>query len=842
MTRFHAIIPILFFAVACTRIQPVSPDSPATPTEDVQDLTVAEETVVKFSAEYADRMDGTPGLRRLFPDAGEFEERHRAAGLHQWFVVTEDPVTKAGIPIQDLPGVELVEKSPSAEPCATGIPFNDPRGRGTQWHLYNDGTILGKFKKGADINVVPVWEKFTSGKRDVIVAVIDTGVDSSHPDLNGIVVPDGPNGSRNFINDYSSNPYVTKPDDNHASNVASIIAAINNNGVGGCGIAGGSDGHGGVRILSCQTIASGHSGNSPEALVWAADHGAVIANNSWSYTYDSEAQVPSTPNQAIRTAIDYFIKNAGFDARGNQSGPMAGGILFFAAGNKGWSRSQPAMYDRVIAVGAMGPAFERADYSNWGDWVDLCAPGGNKNAYGDNLAMIYGCGKNGAYTYMQGTSQACPMVAGVAALLVSHFGGEGFTNSQLKDLLMNGANTSVTKYQDKPIGPLVDAWNSFTYEDSPPPQVEDFSVYSGDGSIYFNWKVQYHGTNVVQTYYAAVSHNRDDIASFDPENVPESVTVLTVDTSGKTAGSVQNRPIYHLDTQGVYYCTMVSRAKNGQYSTPETILAVKMGGNTDPEIKMQSEPPYIVNCRQTLKLLCKVSDPDGDKVEVTTYDDETTAKWTKLSDDSYELELYGDPKQAGLHSTTISAEDGFGGNAELTIEYTIRPNIPPVASQRLQDMVIGESESISIVLDDYFSDENGDELSYKADSSTNFTTASVSGNTLTVKGGGAGVSEITVYASDGLASCKQSFFVLSQDGACRLSPNPVKSDLYISCRTPGTVDVTVRDILGRTVLTKTWSATPFYTDHVDMSGLVPGVYAVIVATAEGTEKTNVVKI
>lgn len=277
-----------------------------------QDLVVHQTTtVLRLSEAAADSLDGTSGLVRLFPDAGEFEERHRAAGLHRWFVVDEALGTKATEFVASLDGVELVEEVGEMEVCSAGIPFNDPEAW-HQWHLRNDGSLLSGFRKGADINVVPVWENFTAGSREVIVAVLDSGADPTHPDLKDVIVPEGPDGSRNFIKDFSSTPYKLYPE-RHGTHTSSIIAAANNNAYGCCGIAGGSDGTGGVRILSLQTIADGHSGgNSADAFVWAADHGAVIASNSWNYAYDTEDKVPSQASASIRTAIDYFIQYAGY--------------------------------------------------------------------------------------------------------------------------------------------------------------------------------------------------------------------------------------------------------------------------------------------------------------------------------------------------------------------------------------------------------------------------------------------------------------------------------------------------------------------------------------------------
>ena len=151
--------------------------------------------------------------------------------------------------------------------------------------------------------------------------------------------------------------------------------------------------------------------------------------------------------------MDYFIKYAGCDNLGEQlaSSPMKGGIVIFAAGNNGLENGAPANYDKVIAVGAITSDGARASYSNYGDFVDLCAPG----------SVIYSSIGGSRYSNMNGTSMACPHVSGVAALLVSQFGGKGFTAGMLKEKLLQGADYEAVA--GKQIGSLVDAYGAFMY-------------------------------------------------------------------------------------------------------------------------------------------------------------------------------------------------------------------------------------------------------------------------------------------------------------------------------------------------------------------------------------------
>lgn len=403
---------------------------------------------------------GITSLVRMFPDAGEFEARHREFGLHRWYKLSYYPVvpaTKAAASFSEIPGAMTVE-IPRKKHATASLPFDDPYAP-EQWNLCNSAQLKG-FVKGVDINVIPLWN-VTGGSRDVIVNVVDTGIDMDHEELQGVCIPAGSGGSRSFV--YGQEGYrITKG--SHGTHVAGTIAAISNNGKGISGIAGGLDGKGGVRILNSQIFHENDDdtetgGDDEAAIVWGADHGALISQNSWGYDYESEqeARTSGVP-RSFKSAVDYFIRNAGCDANGEQVGLMKGGIVVFAAGNEGWAYAHPADYEPVIAVGAIGPDGRRATYSNYGSWVDICAPGGEFDRFTDPMAMIL-APADGEYYYMAGTSMACPHVSGVAALLISALGGPGFTCDDLKEILLDGANGSYGS--SEMIGPLLDAYGSY---------------------------------------------------------------------------------------------------------------------------------------------------------------------------------------------------------------------------------------------------------------------------------------------------------------------------------------------------------------------------------------------
>lgn len=453
------------------------------------------------------------GMERLFADNG-CAERTRKAGLDLWYIIRfEGSAEQVAEDFGEIAGVNHVEiprkitkvgdvgrKSatpwrklmalPKAAP--SNYPFNDPL-FGGQWPLYNDGTINANAQAGADINVLPAWEK-TAGRSDVIVAVVDEGVEYTHPDLAGNMWSGI---GKNFCD--RDNDDITWGE-GHGTHVAGTIAAVSNNGIGISGIAGGTGGGNGAKIMSCEIFhpTDGHydanSNATADAIKYAADNGAVICQNSWGYaagalSYDQW----SSADRATKEAIDYFIRYAGMSPDGEtQTGPMAGGVVIFAAGNE-YSRlaSYPAAYDACISVASISCTYEAAWYTNYGSTVDICAPGGGDEANfvnlisydegynlstiptnlqnGDSFVYTYANGETETktidyvsstvgYGYMMGTSMACPHVSGVAALIVSQFGAPGFTNEQLKEKLFSTAR-DIDSYQ----GTIYNSWDRGTY-------------------------------------------------------------------------------------------------------------------------------------------------------------------------------------------------------------------------------------------------------------------------------------------------------------------------------------------------------------------------------------------
>lgn len=421
-------------------------------------------------------------MERTFPYAGKFEERTRKEGLHLWYDIwysDEVATTRAVSEITVLEGIEIVCPVPKIKlrniPAAselvesliqtsthgTEFPWNDPQ-FSKQWNLYNPGTESWQ-ARGADIRLSEVWTQYNGDPR-IIVAIVDEGIQWDHRDLAeniwtntkeepGNEIDDDENGYIDDIHgfNFAKGTAQIRPQ-NHGTHVAGIIGAANQNGTGVCGIAGGNGTpDSGVKIMCCQILDSpSDDTNSPAAIKYAADNGAVICQNSWGYT--------GKILPADQEAIDYFIKYAGCDNDGSQlpNSPLKGGIVLFATNNNDDSNpsdATPADYKKVIGVAAIGPDFKKGTYSDYGDYIDICAPGGRNRTFDE--AAIYSTISGNKHAYMAGASMACPHVSGVAALVIEKYGvgKQGFTADQLTEILLSTAY-DVDSYNPKYIGQM----------------------------------------------------------------------------------------------------------------------------------------------------------------------------------------------------------------------------------------------------------------------------------------------------------------------------------------------------------------------------------------------------
>lgn len=800
---------------------------------------------------YALKDLGIMNMERLFPDTGKFEARKRAEGLHLWYTIKFDEnqsITKAAGDLSCIPGIAVIDPVPeikivgnpvvteyvepsSIAPTASSSVFNDPMFE-KQWHYYNDGSASGS-QSGCDINVVPVWKTYTTGNPDVIVSIVDGGIDYTHEDLAENMWHD-PEDNRRVGFNFCTNNYAITPYD-HGTHVAGTVAAVNNNGIGVCGVAGGNAAAGepGVKLMSCQIFSNdGKSGSGASAIVWGADHGAVISQNSWGLTSPA-----STPD-ALKVAVDYFTKYAGFDENGKQVGPMAGGLVIFAAGNDDSIEPYGSDYETMLTVTSVGADYMRAYYSNYGDWCDIAAPGGDYTKGNQVLSTLPG----NQYGKMQGTSMACPHVSGVAALIVSKKGGQGFTNKALRDLLVNNT-TDISAYNRYYLGSgLVNAYKAIAGSGGKAPnKVSSFSVEQP-----FSNTVSFTATvpsdeddgkpNTIIIYFSEKPITSTDGLMFS------SFYVDNTKVGGKISGNITG-----LNFKTKYYFCAVACDLAGNKSPLSEVKSVITGDNHAPVIETSSPMEFTLKSFQSTTLNFEVTDPDGHYARVELNSGSIAETLDTLVMTSPKVRIEGVKAAPGTYNSSIVVTDSYGLSATKNFKYTILDNIEPKVVAKIPDQIFSsKSADLRLNEKDYFIDEDGESLSYKiTNSDESVVNVNYSKGIFYFTAMGYGYADITITATDARgASATQSFKVLVRDGneAVDIYPNPVSDFLYVRTSEEASASLKLTNMMGAAVYDKDITISPFNPAKVDVSSLAAGTYTVTLEYNGTTTTKTVVKL
>ncbi|HLD99422.1 MAG TPA: S8 family serine peptidase [Bdellovibrionota bacterium] len=319
----------------------------------------------------------------------------------------DEDVSKAVAILSAEPSVEYAEPNYMFYILDDGIP-NDPDLVKT-WGIHNTGQkdAAGQIgTPGSDIRVLPLWQQGFRGSRNIVAAVIDTGIQWDHPDLAanlysnpgeaGDLATNGQDDDGNgFVDDlhgwnFARNNKDSNDDHGHGSHCAGTIGGVGNNGIGVSGV------NWEVSLMPVKFLdASG--GGTLQAAIEAVNYARMMKVNLMSNSWGGSQFAQSLSDAVKRTeeAGIIFVAAAGNDGTNNDTGP-----------------SYPANFPfgNIISVAATDNKDSIANFSNWGvNSVHVAAPG----------VQVYSTVKGGKYAAFSGTSMATPHIAGISALLLS---------------------------------------------------------------------------------------------------------------------------------------------------------------------------------------------------------------------------------------------------------------------------------------------------------------------------------------------------------------------------------------------------------------------------------------
>ena len=295
------------------------------------------------------------------------------------------------------------------------------------------------------VSGLPVAWSLKNSAPNVTVAVLDTGIQTSHTDLQGIFVGGYDFCANSNCAQTDTNPQPDSTSDTHGTHVTGTLAAVGNNGKGVAGVL-----YGGAKIVPVKVFyqASFTTADAlAQAVRWAAGVQNVKTNDGKTLTNPNPAKIINlslgTPNQS--TTLEDAVKEA----------QAMGALLVAAAGNVGGnSLFYPARYSGVLAVGSVNSDFGRSCFSNYGSGLDIMAAGGdgfvqNSACSGRNNEAILSTFPGNDYGYEAGTSMATPVVAGVAALVLAQnpgFSAADVTNQLKKTAYFDAATMTANQY------------------------------------------------------------------------------------------------------------------------------------------------------------------------------------------------------------------------------------------------------------------------------------------------------------------------------------------------------------------------------------------------------------
>lgn len=558
---------------------------------------------------------GAESISPLFPHSAGKESLEKEFGLDRWFRLRFSSgvdITQKAHLLSERECVQSVEYNVRMKTFNVGkpLPFvplesGDPALKSiqaasfsdeylsSQWNYSNDGRVrngdsyVAEAYGGADINVSRAWT-LCAGSPEIVVAVLDEAVQWNHPDLEANMWNNPRAGEEregvdgvpyvgdlhgwNFVKNSADLDWTPLGSQGHGTHVAGTVAAVNNNSLGVCGVAGGSGSSDGVKIMSCQIFDGFKSAGVDavaQAFKYAADNGACIAQCSFGYEsgdFVNDASYSSL-HLAEVDAIRYFIATRNCSALG-------GGLVIASAGNDSGAMScYPAALKECISVTAFAVDGLPTYYTNYGPGCNISAPGGEIYTgskmrecceilstlptdpipdYDEQTLQPTGEYLPTDYGWMQGTSMSCPHVSGVAALGLSYAlkNGYSYTLDEFKSIFLSsvsGLDERIARVGSK--NSIVNEGGRWYYGQM---SLSPYVGQMGTGAV-DTWRLYMAMDGVPSVLAVTGKSQRLDISEYFGENA-ENLTYTSVKVldGGETALGLKEKPSMKYGKLSVY--------------------------------------------------------------------------------------------------------------------------------------------------------------------------------------------------------------------------------------------------------------------------------------------------
>ena len=706
--------------------------------------------------------------------------------------------------IKKDPNVKYVE--PDFEVSILQTLPNDP-GFGDLWGLHNTGQIGGI--PDADMDAPEAWD-IETGSSDVVIAVIDTGVDYNHEDLSanmwinpgeipGNGIDDDNNGYVDDVHgwDFCNSDSDPMDDHDHGTHCSGTIAAVGNNGVGIAGV------NWTAKIMAIKFLSAGGSGSTSDAILsvqyattMKLDYGipVIATSNSWG---------GGDFSQALEDAI---------------AEADAAGILFVAgAGNEGMNNDiypfYPANHNvpNVIAVAATDDADYLAWFSNYGAIsVDLAAPGVGI------LSTVIGNG----YSFSDGTSMAAPHVSGLVGLVKAQF--PGITHLEIKDRILGSVNPIPDLQGITVSGGRLNAWNALDADSIAPAEVTDLAV---TGSALSSVTLAWTATGNDGLTGTAGSYDVRYSTSFISDANWGMAAQAVGEPNPHVSGSMETFTVPGLSSDITYHFALKVKDNVGNESGLSNVVEGSTGPDNFAPIVTITNPADGSEVSGTVIVMASASDNVG-VTKVEFYVDGEVKSTDTIS--PYNWGWYTTTVADGSHTVEAKAYDAAGnvGSDQISVTVNNADTIPPTATitapatgSEVSGTVIviaSASDNVKVTKVEFYVDGEVKNTDTRSPYNWRWYTTTVADGSHIVEAkaydaaGNVGSDQISVTVSNSVPLSMMSGFVLKQN-----FPNPLNPDTWIPYQLVEASDVTIliHSVSGQLVRTLALGKQPagFYT-------------------------------